>query len=459
MWQDSQAEFNLTSASVMMLDHVMGRPQDEQPPDNPDTDASKRQAGKDSRKMLKSAINELIDTEKSYLYKLRHLHREFAQRLRAYHETDGTIVILTTDQIQKVFSNIDDIVKLHTQVYRDIKVLKAKDRLVEGLPDLLTTLAVNVASIYTQYAIDFACNQRIVVDLVASIPAFAQFVSVSERCCSTRGVRLDSLRIEPIQRVSRYILLVDAIRRYSDKAQQVKLEEVVQQFRDSAEHVDANMKVAQAKRRVVEIQEEFLENLPNPSLVTNGRYCVRESNLQMLSHKKGWTGAVRHVHRMYSFVLFNDILIFATIISENPRRGRLKGRLDLLHTAVDDNISDENDTSFVISSTSDPSKPSLFILAKTPQQKKEWVDDLQICIRQKAEAHGLLPPGASEDSLNSGDYKRAFRPFSQATVPLTRPMPLATNQEQVAVDQAVADGTLQIELAKKLTRKASSRIQ
>lgn len=90
--------------------------------------------------MLKSAINELIDTEKSYLYKLRHLHREFAQRLRAYHETDGrqaggvplsmlpdavssgTIVILTTDQIQKVFSNIDDIVKLHTQVYRDIKV-------------------------------------------------------------------------------------------------------------------------------------------------------------------------------------------------------------------------------------------------------------------------------------------------------------------------------------------------
>lgn len=108
---------------------------------------------------------------------------------------------------------------------------------------------------------------------------------------------------------------------------------------------------------------------------------------KMLSHKKGWTGAVRHVHRMYSFVLFNDILIFATIISENPRRGtsgcqsksrrgpivipgpnhagRLKGRLDLLHTAVDDNISDENDTSFVISSTSDPSKPSLFILAKT----------------------------------------------------------------------------------------------
>lgn len=54
-----------------------------------------------------------------------------------------------------------------------------------------------------RYAIDFACNQRIVVDLVASIPAFAQFVSVSERCCSTRGVRLDSLRIEPIQRVSR----------------------------------------------------------------------------------------------------------------------------------------------------------------------------------------------------------------------------------------------------------------
>ncbi|TKY88305.1 hypothetical protein EX895_002657 [Sporisorium graminicola] len=160
---------------------------------------------------LFSRVQELIDTERSYVKRVDVLYQRYAIPLRTLAKNRETAII-PLYEAQRLFGNIGEIAGANRAFLNDLERLAAQDQdsFRAGLGDVLYD-HMSCFSCYTDYFANFEKAKHIERTL-AKHRAFCEFTDRTKYSVSDIGnTGLRDLLMEPIQRIPRYKLLIDAI--------------------------------------------------------------------------------------------------------------------------------------------------------------------------------------------------------------------------------------------------------
>ena len=291
-------------------------------------------------------------------------------RLRKLVELGRPLLLL--DEVENIFLNLHDLLLLHRSFLRDLEKLRQA-----GTRELQQSLAgvvkqfVPFFKIYSQYIQGYGAAQSLLQRKRASNRSFREFIELQEAC---EGCDLDSLLITPIQRIPRYLLLLEAMYKHSTKQRflnrivQEQIQSALEDVKQLADSMNARYDKNEARVRVLQIQEMLFNNKIN--LVDSRRYYVRHGAL-----KKRWnnTSFKYKNHRKYLFVLLNDVLLYAARPSATHEHCSVKKVLALRET----HIVDLPDTAEVQNSWAihNHSK-SIEVYAASSHEKALWLADL-----------------------------------------------------------------------------------
>jgi len=234
------------------------------------------------------AIEEIINSEKSYLKQLEIVEEFFMKPLQ-----EGEILA------SQIYANIfGDILGIR-QVNKEL--LLAMETSTDKIGKVFLDLAPYL-KFYSTYANDFKTATRLVEEQLVKNKPFRVFMERQEsrpEVCK----KLNALLITPVQRIPRYKLLLDDIikntpRYHPDKE---NLLEARAQIDSIAWYINDQIKDYENNKIMVDIQKSLQGGLPK--IIKPDRKLVKQGNL-MKCNKSGGHAQPRYV------ILFSDMLMY-----------------------------------------------------------------------------------------------------------------------------------------------------
>ena len=159
-------------------------------------------------KAYKAAV-EFLTTERSYVNGLRTLSK---CQLRLKHSITLKRQILASDEISKIFGNIEEIFKLNEAFLKDLETASVTGQLIQQIPGLLQHYLKDFKC-YSIYSIYYESAMKYLSQLRDQREEFKKFLELEELCENTS---LESFLITPVQRVPRYLLLTEILVKQMD---------------------------------------------------------------------------------------------------------------------------------------------------------------------------------------------------------------------------------------------------
>jgi hypothetical protein len=254
---------------------------------DPVVDQEKEEKKRKATEKRKFIVDELLQTEKSYvdsLSKVRGLYMEPLQQNK----------ILTDEQYKTIFGDINMIYKINSAFLgKLLKVAENKDNLYKSCQRLIGELFLESSStfaLYQNYINNFDNQDQAVVKLQAGNKKFAVFLGEAALKLEEAKFRqkdLASLLITPIQRLPRYKMLLEDLFRNSEAGDTgyTILEAAIEQIQKTT--LMCNEKKREIEK-VVEV-EKLAEELKMPDLIQTGRSMekVYREKIHFSTYEKG----------------------------------------------------------------------------------------------------------------------------------------------------------------------------
>ncbi|KAL7073989.1 hypothetical protein ACQ4LE_006793 [Meloidogyne hapla] len=275
----------------------------------------------DQRK-LQEAYFEVITSEASYLRSISFLISHFmsAPELMGSKNTQS---VITNSERKQLFSNI-----LAIRDCSDRLLSELETRLKQGLilTDICDILCAHFETQFEPY-INYCSNQeyqdRTLKKLRTENALFNACIQKLEKDRQCHGLDIRSFLMLPMQRITRYPLLIDAILQWLHQDQHqhslatralTLANQAVHNCNEGARRMEHTEKMLDIESRLV-YKCKDLKRIP---LVTNGRYVVKSGQLIQLAEKRNGesktklalaarSGGVKA--RPLAFFLFNDLLL------------------------------------------------------------------------------------------------------------------------------------------------------
>ncbi|KAI9189172.1 hypothetical protein H9P43_000600 [Blastocladiella emersonii ATCC 22665] len=216
------------------------------------------------------AIDELISSEKTYFDMLFTLVNLFLRPLkRAVQQHHGKHPILPATDVARIFSNVEEIFGLHATLLQGLQRQASPaehpvERVARALADVLPYLKA-----YHAYAINYATAVETYEACRRSHPAFAKFIETCHADPRLNQLELPAYLILPIQRVPRYVLLLE--RALEDThplyPAHAPLASCLGGMHDLASNLDHAVSDHRAQLKVAEIQRALMAGTFNPRRV------------------------------------------------------------------------------------------------------------------------------------------------------------------------------------------------
>ncbi|TIA88129.1 hypothetical protein E3P99_02789 [Wallemia hederae] len=262
-------------------------------------------------------LNELISTEKSYVKRINALKINYADPLRHFAKHKDTQIINHFDA-KSLFANIDQILHINTAFLNELEhanELNIGNICLSHFPYF---------SPYNQYYF----NRQKSVDLFKDLLKKKSFVEFIDRTkWQTTGINnigLRELLMEPVQRIPRYILLLQGMMNYLDQShdQRSKLYKAL----DMASKI-ASCEADETTKRatLMHTLQRNIQDFP-PNLISHNRTLIDCLDVDDLP-----TPLTGHVDEPLpcTIFLFNDKLAITKRPSSNARGRKLSGLDDL----------------------------------------------------------------------------------------------------------------------------------
>lgn len=278
----------------------------------------------DRRKMITA---EIVSTEESYLRALEAMAKVWVEPLMASAQNDPN-PILTMSEIQTIFCNVTVFYEFHKRFVSDMKICNndissnsfgsmagvvnererrisvARGKIqVDSWGALFLTFAPFL-KMYTQYLNNHATAVQFIEQLVKSgkNKKFLQFYKEANADPRCFGNSVQSLLIQPVQRVPRYKLLLAELLKNTPKnhADYNDLNDSHDQVGVVALSINSKMREQEHQHAILALQNEFSKPT---ELVAPGRVLIHSGK------------AIKRGERMdneYFFVLFNDLFIYCS---------------------------------------------------------------------------------------------------------------------------------------------------
>ena len=313
-----------------------------------------------------SVLQEILNTEKSYLYNLQILIRsKYAlHKGKAISEQESTYI----------FSNIEDLYSIHQDISKslDTRFLTSNDedcwRMCIG--DIFIKLSESLNK-YTAY-VDNQAQQNQCVGTCGQRKNFVNALCRGVTEFDTKDlvvVQFNSYLITPVQRMCKYPLLLRELIRFTDDDHEDKpvLEDALAQIQAATMQVNERKKEFESYVKMLELQNN-LEHLPRSfQLITPSRVFIREAVMDKIS--KGKTQE-RH------FFLFSDLILYASKSVLKSSKMQMKGKIPLDRLLVRDIMDNESLKNAFELVRMDHKKKKYIICAATPTEKNLWVQDI-----------------------------------------------------------------------------------
>ncbi|KYQ91676.1 pleckstrin (PH) domain-containing protein [Tieghemostelium lacteum] len=238
-------------------------------------------------------IQEIVNTEKTYINTLNQLSTNFIEPLRK-----GSIC--NQEDVKFIFNGIDSILAINKSL------LEGMIKVTENWTPYSClgkhfSIMINFLRAYTDYVKNF----DFVLQRIAQCSKdnkFSLFIAQAEEKCQPRA-RLESMLITPVQRIPRYVLLLQDLLKHTEESHPdfKDISESLEKMKNVAMQINDTKRQSDNSLKVVEVQNKLVGKFSN--IVTAERRYVYEGCLFV-----GDTNAKSK--KIYLF-LFNDILIFA----------------------------------------------------------------------------------------------------------------------------------------------------
>lgn len=201
----------------------------------------------------RAALNEFIETEKSYVKRLMTAYKIYWL---------GSQALLSEPEHTKIFSNLDEIVLANDNFLQDLVDWENCKYAGKSIADIF----LNHISKFSVYSLYCRGQQAAVQFLQEKLqePAFAAFLRECTGLPECNGLDLGSFLLEPVQRIARYPLLLRHIQKFTqpDSEENSVLALAIAESQDLLNRLNAAMAEAENEVKVLSIQRRLSQARP-----------------------------------------------------------------------------------------------------------------------------------------------------------------------------------------------------
>ena len=315
-------------------------------------------------------VQELIDTEKSYVAQLQLVVDVFIDPLRLEN-------ILDNIDINEQFLNWEPILGLHKQL---LEQLEAGSAILGDTK--VGQIFINYSSffkMYMQYLSNFEVALTRRAELMCKNKKFLNFLDKAEKDSRCRNMGIESFLVTPVQRIPRYRMLLEQILKFTPESHEdyVNLSISLTNIIDVATANNEAIRQRESKDMIMQIMMSLDAKTRVNLLDVPTRIFIMESEM-MRQCRRG--------KKKFKFWLFNDKILYgeenATVVQQSKVYS-LNREILLIACRVSEAIDqcDDFERAFMVES---PSK-SFIVWANTVAEKDEWILNIQRCILSERE--------------------------------------------------------------------------
>ncbi|KAJ9582237.1 hypothetical protein L9F63_003366, partial [Diploptera punctata] len=208
-------------------------------------------------KKRQEVVNELFHTERSHVRNLKVMDQVF---YRPMVENQ----LLPQDHIQLLFSNLDEMLDIHSQFNNSMKSKRRENPLVGDIADLLLAMFDGPAGEnFQQAAATFCAKQQIALELLKERrrkdTKLNNFLTDAEGNSMCRRLQLKDIIPTAMQRLTKYPLLFENLAKYTeeDTEELLSLQKAVERSKEILNFVNQAVKEAEDLQRLTEIQKRL----------------------------------------------------------------------------------------------------------------------------------------------------------------------------------------------------------
>ncbi|KAJ3029914.1 UNVERIFIED_CONTAM: hypothetical protein HDU68_010697 [Siphonaria sp. JEL0065] len=246
------------------------------------------------------AIFELIQTECHYLRDLQLLVELFYQPMSQF---------LSDADLRTIFANIEDILMVNTMIFSDLEAAQVESRYVVTNIGALFQKHASALECYATYCGNQGVASRMLQKKRTEIPALQDFLKERQRNPRCRSLDLSSFLLQPMQRITRYIILLKQILHYTpaDHVEHASVSRAVELADRVAERVNVAVMAVESRDKLeaIDAQVDFAGSdfmrvdVLGPSHYGGARGYLFESALAKSKSGK----------KLYGYILSDMILI------------------------------------------------------------------------------------------------------------------------------------------------------
>jgi len=318
---------------------------------------------------------EIVTTEKTYILCLQTMISEYFQPLRKMAADGPLSQNLNENLLKTIFNNSEVIFNINSNMLAKLEQRWNTWNSERKIGDVFLQ-GIEFLKCYNQYVNHYNRSLDALAECM-KIPAFMDFLKMKALKC---GHHLRDLLIVPVQRIPRYVILLEELARYTDpKHPDYKdLTMALEKMHSIADYVNEKKRDFEALAQVSQVQDNLvgISILEYPRL----RY-LQEGDLL------GDEGGKKTKQQQYHVFLFNEMLLCTKSVKKvfgDRKQKQVKYKfLDLIKFTPDTKVS-KSDCSFTIE-TSTNSPPKKF-LASSEKERDQWVQTIHSSIEKMIEA-------------------------------------------------------------------------
>jgi len=320
---------------------------------------------------------EILDTEQSYVKCLGVCIKVYLNPLVV---NPPVPPILQPETVGSIFLNIQRIFKINCEFLKRLKLRMSRGEDV-CLGDLFLWLwnETKMLPEYTYFINNFNSSQALTEELSVKTPRFREYLEKCQFTEASRNLNLASFMIQPVQRVPRYILLLQDLVRHTleDHPDFEPLRKGLERTQQAAETLNEAKRSADSQTKMAKLHSALLGQPEGFSLVRTGnppRCLIREGSVLEVSKKGG---------SKYCYLfLFDDLLLFTRQQKAKYNYQKVALLSELKVVDIPQNETGQHSFFLLWSSKQDRHENEVTITCPKPEEKEYWM----CCIREATSA-------------------------------------------------------------------------
>jgi hypothetical protein len=258
-------------------------------------------------------VKEILTTERYYMKCLSVLINEFQKPLSAAVEIESRAWKVTREHIKCIFYHIEGIYQCTTLLLKQLEERTNSWSATSVIGDIFVNMA-DYMKIYRSFVNNYAKAHQALKECHRD-PTFVEYVkSVYERNAKLgtfKGYTIDTFLITPVQRVPRYLSLLQSLLRYTpkDHADYPLIEQAIKKISVVADENEKSHEASINVNKLCQIQRLMSSKTPSIQIVEPHRRFLREGYVY-ISQLGGERRLIRGQKQRF-IILFNDILLFS----------------------------------------------------------------------------------------------------------------------------------------------------